>query len=565
MFEKDIFICIFNTDAYSNICILNCKENITYCNELILEKDGRPIFSDGIIYDTVNITIKVIIVKKVHKSLLWNNIYIGQIQGNFTLNNTYFELSSDYETLNYNLKDCDFNQFSSLYLFCCGCTNYIICTRFSNDFKTINSFKLNFNGTNSYVKIMDNRKHLSIFFINIYSGLYRINIHPQSCKNSTFDLEKEQEIEINFKELLYRKSDNNYYITFNKFDENRVNNSNINFTFILNNNSIFENNLIIIYKISIEDAYYDICSIELKIKNKDELNKCLLNNLDKDLKEEFIDEIINDVLSHIESPDIINCSDFMEIVFDINYENSKEQLNNGISAIDLGNCTNKIKEFYNIEDFIVLNRESKNNKNENENNNYIGKNNQIEIYNYTGKKLNLSICDENIKIMKYIGYIDEKIIESAKKFASQGIDIFNPKDKFFNDLCYYYDNKDGKDIIIKDRRNDIYQNITFCQDGCKYIGFDYELMIVNCSCDTNILENDDLYNIKEDESEIFNFDYLKKLFISNLFDFNYQIIYCYNLVFNLKMLGKNVGFFYNDYYDFSSNFILDYLYDKRIR
>ena len=32
--------------------------------------------------------------------------------------------------------------------------------------------------------------------------------------------------------------------------------------------------------------------------------------------------------------------------------------------------------------------------------------------------------------MKYIGDIDEKIIESAKKFASQGIDIFNPKDKF---------------------------------------------------------------------------------------------------------------------------------------
>ena len=252
---------------------------------------------------------------------------------------------------------------------------------------------------------MDNRKYLSIFFINIYSGLYRINIHPRSCQNSTFDLEKEQEIEINFKELLYRKFDNNYYITFNKFDENRVtikfkdnndnkdnkimegypiyinndNNSNINFTFILNNNSIFENNLIIIYKISIEDAYYDICSIELKINNNDELNKCLLNNLDKDLKEEFIDEIINDVLSHIESPDIINCSDFMEIVFDINYENPKEQLNNGISAIDLGNCTNKIKEFYNIEDFIILNIESKNNKNEHENNNYIGKNNQIEI------------------------------------------------------------------------------------------------------------------------------------------------------------------------------------------
>ena len=272
-----------------------------------------------------------------------------------------------------------------------------------------------------------------------------------------------------------------------------------------------------------------------------EINKCMLNHLDNDLVEEFKKEIINNVLSHIESSDIINCSDFMAIVFDINDENPNEQLKNGISAIDLGNCTNKIKEFYNIDDFIVLNIESK--KNNNENVNYIGKNNQINIYNYTGSKLNLSICDEDIKIMKYIGDIDAKIIESAKKFASQGIDIFNPKDKFFNDLCYYYDNKDGIDIIINDRRNDIYKNITFCQDGCKYIGFDYELMAANCSCNTDILENKDLNNIKEDKSELFNFDYLKQSFISNLFDFNYQVIYCYNLVFNLKILRKNIGFY----------------------
>ena len=95
----------------------------------------------------------------------------------------------------------------------------------------------------------------------------------------------------------------------------------------------------------------------------------------------------------------INCSNFMIVVFNIDDVNQKDQLKNGISAIDLGNCTNKIKDFYNIDDFIVLNIESKNNKNENDN--YIGKINEIEIYDYSGRKLNLSICDENIKIMKY--------------------------------------------------------------------------------------------------------------------------------------------------------------------
>ena len=192
--------------------------------------------------------------------------------------------------------------------------------------------------------------------------------------------------------------------------------------------------------------------------------------------------------------------------------------------------------------------ESKYNKSENANDNSlnIGKNNQIEIYNYSGKKLNLSICNEDIKIMKYIGDIEKLDIESAMNLADKGIDVFNASDKFFNDLCHYYDNKDGKDIIITDRRNDIYQNVTFRQNGCEYMGMDYDLMAANCSCDTYILQNTELNNVKEGENsnkEKFNFDDLKKSFISNLYDFNYRVMYCHNLVINLNILKKNIGFY----------------------
>ena len=44
--------------------------------------------------------------------------------------------------------------------------------------------------------------------------------------------------------------------------------------------------------------------------------------------------------------------------------------------------------------------------------------------------------------------MDELNIESAKSLSNQGIDVFNPKDDFFNDLCHKYDNPDGKDVII---------------------------------------------------------------------------------------------------------------------
>ena len=243
------------------------------------------------------------------------------------------------------------------------------------------------------------------------------------------------------------------------------------------------------------------------------------------------------------------------MVYAVDDIDPKEQLKNGISAIDLGICKNIIKDYYNIsqeESFIVVSMETKINKtDENENNNdnsfNLGKNMNLEIYDFSGNKLNLSICQENIKVMKYIGDVVEELnIQSAIDLAHQGIDVFNTKDKFFNDLCYYYDNQDGKDITINDRRKDIYKNVTFCEDGCTYDGIDYELMIANCICDSNILQNDDSNNNKADQnvkSEKINFDSISKSFISSFYDFNFKVLKCYNLILNLKILKKNLGFY----------------------
>ena len=106
--------------------------------------------------------------------------------------------------------------------------------------------------------------------------------------------------------------------------------------------------------------------------------------------------------------------------------------------------------------------ETKNNENNNDNSFNLGKNNQIEIYDSSGNNLDLSVCKENIKIMKYLGDVAEELnINTAKSYAESGVDVFNASDGFFNDLCHKYDNKDGIDIIIKDRRTDIYKNVTF--------------------------------------------------------------------------------------------------------
>ena len=136
-------------------------------------------------------------------------------------------------------------------------------------------------------------------------------------------------------------------------------------------------------------------------------------------------------------------------------------------------------------------------------------------------------------------------IETSYEYAKQGIDVFNVNDSFFNDLCQKYDNKDGVDIIIDDRRSDVYQNITFCQDGCTYNGVDYELRAANCHCDSSYLQNN--ANGEESgestEKEKVDFKSITKSFISSLLDFNIDVIFCYNLVFDLDILKKNIGFF----------------------
>ena len=120
-----------------------------------------------------------------------------------------------------------------------------------------------------------------------------------------------------------------------------------------------------------------------------------------------------------------------------------------------------------------------------------------------GKNLNISVCPKQIKIMKYINdSLDESVIEFAKSLASQGIDVFNPNDDFFNDLCHKFLNADGKDIILKDRRNDYFINISLCQKGCSYIDVNYELNVANCLCDISsvqeesIIENNEEKNLK---------------------------------------------------------------------
>ncbi len=155
---------------------------------------------------------------------------------------------------------------------------------------------------------------------------------------------------------------------------------------------------------------------------------------------------------------------------------------------------------------------------------------EYEIYNSQKSKLNLSYC-KDVKIKINYEIKDPTFINKTQisKFSDLGIDIFNDKDSFFNDICHPYSDNDS-DIILKDRVLDIYQNYSLCDNGCEYDQINIDLMTVTCSC-----------NIKTEINVQISEPVFSTIIVDSFKDSNFGVILCYNLVFNLNY-KKNVGF-----------------------
>ena len=93
-------------------------------------------------------------------------------------------------------------------------------------------------------------------------------------------------------------------------------------------------------------------------------NKCIIEAINSRITlNEFKNQIMNDITSYVNSTNVINGSNFLAVVLTSDNIEPEVQIKNGISAIDMGNCTNDIKEYYNIskeENLIILNMETKN-------------------------------------------------------------------------------------------------------------------------------------------------------------------------------------------------------------
>ena len=204
-------------------------------------------------------------------------------------------------------------------------------------------------------------------------------------------------------------------------------------------------------------------------------------------------------------------------------QNQKNNINNNITKIDLGECEIKLRKFYNISINESL---------------YIKKIdvNQDEMktlkveYDVYAKlfgnnlvKLNLSVCGKS------------KISISIPMIINGHLDKFNSSSGYYNDICYTTTSEDGTDILLKDRQKEfIERDYVVCQEDCDFSEYDYETFVAKCVCEAK--ESDESYaDMNINQAKILdNFKNIK-----NLINFNFLI--CYKKLLCKKGILNNVG------------------------
>ena len=81
----------------------------------------------------------------------------------------------------------------------------------------------------------------------------------------------------------------------------------------------------------------------------------------------------------------------------------------------------------------------------------------FRVFDSNRNELNMSYCQNTSITVSYkLNETGNLSLSEGKKYAiNDSIDIYNPKDDFFNDVCYAY-SQNGNDIALGDRRDSIY-------------------------------------------------------------------------------------------------------------
>ena len=161
------------------------------------------------------------------------------------------------------------------------------------------------------------------------------------------------------------------------------------------------------------------------------------------------------------------------------------------------------------------------------------------IYDSNNNIIDLKICKENniqVSISKDLN-LNESTKNAMKYYKEKySIDITDPNEDCFNDICYALQTEDGLDISLEYRRKKIFLN-NICGQNIEY-EINYQKSSINCYIYGN---NNNLENIENNE---FNENIKKENnFITEIIhnNINFNILKCYNLAFDIPKAIKNIA------------------------
>ena len=139
-----------------------------------------------------------------------------------------------------------------------------------------------------------------------------------------------------------------------------------------------------------------------------------------------------------------------------NIDYQKIDYNLNVSIIELGECENKLKEKYNIPKEYTLIIFKIDIQSINQSLTFV----QYEVYNpETFNQLDLDVCNNILINITIPANLDSEISALYKSLTSYEYNLFNSSDIFYNDICITYTTINNTDILLIDRKTDIFNKI----------------------------------------------------------------------------------------------------------
>ena len=266
-----------------------------------------------------------------------------------------------------------------------------------------------------------------------------------------------------------------------------------------------------------------LCEYEDVIKGNCSQGKMDLDYIDI-IKENLFNEEGDDFYKKIKTGNVI-----------IQFSNLDEQDDNETSSIDLGDCESKLRTIYEIPDDMQLIVYKVDIKNSDASSTYV----QYEVYNPVNKSLlNLSICD-SITVNTPVN-ISNEMEEIYNSLSESGYNLFDSEDDFYQDICSTYTTANGTDMLLSDRKKDIYsttEDISLCQTGCELESYNSTTKKAKCNCEVSTTSS---VNSDLDIDSLFTKETIKSSFYETLASSNFRVLQCYKIVFS-NNIKKNIG------------------------